>query len=134
MNHSEPFALSEPSCLKLDCWFQQRNFSWFPTQLVDANKDNFNALFKTQKESCLNWLEIPLIYFVLFCFCVQLPGSLPGLKFAEPYKGIENETVLYYPNWYKTYVWRKFVCFHNTIDFFGQAMLITWFHVIRMKE
>ena len=48
-----------------------------------------------QKESCLNWLEIPLIYFVLFCFCVQLPGSLPRLKSAEPYKGIENETALY---------------------------------------
>ena len=29
---------------------------------------------------------------VLFCFCVQFPGSLPPLKLAEPYKGIENET------------------------------------------
>ena len=97
-------------CLKFNCCFKQRNFSWFPTQLVDANKDNFNAQFKTQKESCFNWLEMPLIYFecsknpyfrinqvvkkgpVLFCFCVQFPGSLPPLKLAEPYKGIENET------------------------------------------
>ena len=29
---------------------------------------------------------------VLFCFCVHFPGSLPPLKLAEPYKGIENET------------------------------------------
>ena len=94
-NNAAPFALSEPCCLKFDCWFQQQNFPWFPTQLVDANKDIFNAQFKTLKESCLNWLEIPLIYFVLFCFCVQLPGSLPRLKSAEPYKGIENETALY---------------------------------------
>ena len=97
-------------CLKFNCWFKQRNFSWLPTQLVDANKDNFNAQFKTQKESCFNWLEMPLIYFecsknpyfrinqvvkkgpVLFCFCVQFPGSLPPLKLAEPYNGIENET------------------------------------------
>ena len=37
---------------------QTGNFSWFPTQLVHANKDNFNAQFKTQKESCLNWLDM----------------------------------------------------------------------------
>ena len=51
-----------------------------------------------KRKSCLSWLEIPLIYFVLFCFfcfCVQLPGSLPTFKFTEPYKGIENETPLY---------------------------------------
>ena len=63
-----------------------------PKVMVYANKDNFNAQFKTQKGSCLNWLEILLIYFecsrnsyfrinqevsrgpVLFCCCVQLPG------------------------------------------------------------
>ena len=28
----------------------------------------------------------------MFCFCVQFPGSLPPLKLAEPYKGIEIET------------------------------------------
>ena len=34
----------------------------------------------------------------------------------------------------KTYVWRKFACFHNSIDFFGQAMLLTCRIHVRLKE
>ena len=47
--NSVTFALSEPCCLKFVCWFKQQNFLLPPTQLVDENKENFNAQFKTQK-------------------------------------------------------------------------------------
>ena len=139
MNHSAPFALSEPRSLKFDCWFKQRNFLWFPTQLVDANKDNFNAQFKTQKESCFNWLEMPLIYFecsknpyfrinqvvkkgpVLFCLVLFLR---PISRFFSTFKTCW--TLQRHRKWNqlytnrtsnKTYVWRKFACFHNNIEF-----------------
>ena len=39
-----------------------------------------------------SWSKRVSFCFVLFCFCVQFPGSLAPLKLAEPYKGIENET------------------------------------------
>ena len=68
--------------------------------------------------------------FVLFFFCIQFPGSLPRLKFAD--QNIINASKMkqLYTNRTgdKTYVWRKFACFHNSID-----LLLTWFHV-RMKE
>ena len=47
--NSVTFTLSEPCCLKFVCCFKQQNFLLRPTQLVDENKENFNAQFKTQK-------------------------------------------------------------------------------------
>ena len=86
----------------------------------------------SQKESCLNWLEIPLINFVLFCsfFCIQFPGSLPRLKFAD--QNIIKASKM--KQLYTNRTGDKFACFHNSIDFFGQAMLLTCRFHVRMKE
>ena len=54
MDNFVNFASSEPCCLKFVCWFKQQNFLLRPTQLVDENKENFNAQFKTQKNVVLN--------------------------------------------------------------------------------
>ena len=63
----------------------------------------------------------------MFFFCIQFPGSLPRLKFAD--QNIINASKMKKLNTNrtgdKTYVWRKFACFQNSIDFFNVANLVS---------
>ena len=68
--------------------------------------------------------------FVLFFFCIQFPGSLPRLKFAD--QNIIKASKM--KQLYTNRTGDKFACFHNSIDFFGQAMLLTCRFHVRMKE